>query len=149
MASIINEVESVGAFVAPVFPGAKVWYQNVPIEPVANELVVRYLSSDNTTETGYHYRLNRDYQIVYFAQNEFACLQKFEALERRINDTLVIPLKNSERYLRLESFSFSQPFKTEAGTVTAILGVLSVHVREARTQETSEKINNVNSTINK
>lgn len=149
MASIINEVESVAAFVSPVFTSAKVSYQNVPVEPAANDLVVRYLSSDNTTETGYHYRLNRDYQIIYFAQNEFACLQKFEALERHINDALVIPLKNSDRYLRLESFSFSQPFKTEAGTVAAIIGVLSVHLREARTQTTSEKINNVISTINK
>ena len=149
MASIINEVESVGDFIAPVFPGAAVSYQNVPIEPAANDLVVRYLTSDNTTETGYHYRLNRDYQIVYFAQNEFACLQKFEALERHINDTLVIPLKNSDRYLRLESFAFSQPFKTEAGTVSAVIGVLSAHLREARTQQTFEKINNVDSTINK
>lgn len=148
MASIINEVESLSTYVEPLFPGAKVYYQEVPVEPKANELAIRYLTSTNATETGYHYRLDRTYQVIYFAKNEFACLQAFEALERAINNTLIIPLKNSDRYLRLESFSFSQPFKTEAGTVTAILGVLTANLREARTQETYEKINNVDATVN-
>lgn len=140
MASITNEIESITAFIEDLFPGASVHYQRVPSEYRANELAVRYLTGTNESETNYHYRLDRDYQVIYFAQNEFACLTKFEALERKLNNTFVIPINGSMGYLRVESFSFSQPTKTEGGTIFAIIGVLSVNVREARTQEEFEKI---------
>ncbi|MEH7521688.1 hypothetical protein V7149_00175 [Bacillus sp. JJ1503] len=147
MASIVNEIETLAEFIEPLFAGASVHYQQVPIEPKANTLVVRYLMSGNETETGYHYRIDRDFQIVYYAQNDFACMQKFEQLERILNDNLAIPLKGSDRYLRLDSFNFSQPFKTESG-VTAIIGVLKAHVREPRTQPVTQKIQHVTATIN-
>ncbi|WP_102271304.1 hypothetical protein [Cytobacillus massiliigabonensis] len=147
MASVINEIESLAEFIEPLFAGASVHYQQIPVEPKVNSLILRYLSSNNATETNYHYRIDREYQIVYFAQNEFACLQKFEQLERKLNDVLVIPLKNSDRYLRLEFFSFSQPFKTESGTVTAILGILRVSLREPRTQNPYNKIGQVHAEI--
>lgn len=147
MASVVNEIESITEFIEPLFAGANVHYQQIPVEPKPNTLIVRYLKGDNATETNYHYRLDRDYQIVYFAQNEFACLQKFEHLERKLNDVLVIPLKNSDRYLRLEFFSFSQPFKTESGTVMAILGVLRASLREPRTQPVTPKIMQVDARI--
>jgi hypothetical protein len=148
LASIINEIESIAEFIEPLFSSSSVHFQQVPVEPEANTLVVRYLTGTNETETGYHYRLDRDYQVIYFAQNEFACLQKFEQLERHINNVIAIPLKDSDRYLRLESFSFSQPFKTESGKVSAILGVLSVNLREPRNvQDYSDKIENVHTEI--
>jgi hypothetical protein len=143
VASITNEIESIAAFVEPVLTGATVYKQRVPVQPVANEVSIRYLTGDSESETNYHYRLDRDYQIIYFAQNEFACLQKFEALEQKLNDVFVIPINGSMRYLRVGSFSFSQPFKTEGGTVFAMIGVLRVSVREARTQEQYEKIMNI------
>lgn len=147
MASITNEIESISAVVEPLFPGASVYYQQIPPEPQANELALRFIASDSTTETNYHYRLDHDYQIVYFGRNEFECLTKFEALERKMNDGFLIPIKDSTRYMRIGSFSFSQPFKTESGA-TAIIGVLSVSVREARSQQEFEKIMQVNPTIN-
>jgi hypothetical protein len=149
VASVINEIESITEFIEPLFAGVSVHYQQVPVEPSPNSLVVRYLMGANETETNYHYRLDRHYQIVYFDHSEFACLQKFEQLEREINNILVIPLKESDRYLRLDSFSFSQPFHTESGTVTAILGVLQAHIRESREQPFVQKINNVYPDINK
>ncbi|MFY2158066.1 hypothetical protein ACOSZF_20870 [Cytobacillus firmus] len=147
MASIMNEIESLSAFIEPLFPGADVNFLDVPVEPKEHELVLNYLTSSNANETGYHYRLDRTYQVIYFAEKKSLCLQKFEVLERAVNNTLVIPLKDSDRFLRLESFSFSQPFKTESGRM-AIIGVLTAHLREARTQVTYEKINTVDTTIN-
>lgn len=143
MASIANEIESIAEFIESEFTSASIHYQRVPTEPKANDLSIRYLMGDTETETNYHYRLDRTYQIVYFAQNELACLTKFDALQRKLNNTFVIPIKDSSRHLRIESFNFSQPFKTEGGTIIGILGVLSVNVREARTQQTHEKINQV------
>lgn len=142
MASITNEIESIAAVVEPLFPDATVYYQRIPTEPKANELALRFIASGSTTETNYHYRLDHDFQIVYFGRNEFECLTKFESLERKMNDGFLIPIKDSTRYLRIGSFSFSQPFKTESGA-NAIIGVLSVELREARTQPEYDKIENL------
>lgn len=147
MASITNELESIAEFIEPLFAGADVHYQQVPVEPKGNVLAVRYMTTTSATETNYHFRLNRDFQIVYFAKNEFDCLLKFEKLERHLNNALVIPIKGTaDRYLRVDNFAFSQPFKTEAGKVSAMIGVLSVHLREARDQVISPKIAGVDAT---
>ncbi|MDQ0154912.1 hypothetical protein [Robertmurraya andreesenii] len=147
MASITNEIESIAEVVEPLFPGANVYYQRIPAEPKMNELSIRFIAGGSSSETNYHYRLDHDFQIVYFGRNEFDCLTKFEALERKLNDGFLIPIKGSLRYMRIGSFSFSQPFKTEGGA-NAILGVLNVEVREARTQQQYEKIAVVNPRIN-
>ncbi|MED1906117.1 hypothetical protein [Cytobacillus firmus] len=147
MVSVVNEIESIGEFIEPVFASPTVHYQQVPVQPKENEMVIRYLLTDSATETSFSYRLNRTYQIIYFGKNEFDCLKAFEALEQQLNNSLVLPLKNSDRFLRLESFSYSQPFKTESGTCVAILGVLNAHLREAREQETYEKIKNMDLTV--
>jgi hypothetical protein len=143
VASIINEVESIGEFVESLFPTANFHYQDVPADPEANDIVIRALPSEGVSETGYHYRLDRTFQVIVFGRNSFASLQQSEQLEKHFNDTLVLPIKGSDRFLRLESFNLSQPFKTESGTVSAVIGVLSAHLREARTQPVFDKIEQV------
>lgn len=147
MASIANEIESIYEYIAPVMGGSREWFQNVPTTPKADEYVIRYLLSEQTAETAAHYRLNRDYQIIYFAANEFACLTKGDVIARQLNNTDVIPLKGSDRYMRVGSFSFLQPFKTESG-MYAIIGILQLELREARPQAVVQKINDVNADIN-
>jgi hypothetical protein len=146
VASIANEIESIYEYIAPVMSGSREWFQNVPATPNANEYVIRYLLSEQTTETAAHYRLNRDYQIIYFAANEFACITKGDVIAHQLNNTDVIPLKGSDRYMRVGSFSFSQPFKTESG-MYAIIGILQLELREARPQATETKIASVNADL--
>jgi hypothetical protein len=148
VASIVNEVESISAFIEPLLTGEVVYYQQMPIEPKANDLSIRYIDGGSETETAYHYRLDRNYQIVYFADKEIDCMQGITKLEQKFNNEIVIPLKNSTRYLRVDSFSFSRPFKTEGGKVFAIMGLLSVNLREARSQKPVSKINYVTTRVN-
>lgn len=148
MASLIKEVESIAAYIESLFPTADIHYQQVPIEPAADTLVIRYIDTQSTSESGFHYRLDRTFQIVYFAKNDFVCMQQTESLESKLNSGLVIPILGSDRFLRLESFNLSQPFKTESGTVSAIIGVLSANLREAREQPKYPKIMNVDATVN-
>lgn len=132
MASIANEIESIALLAEPLFTASSVYYQRVPTEPSPSELSIRFISSSSDDEASNHYRLERDYQIIYFAENELACLQKMEALERELNKKLVIPLKDSTRFMRVLSFSFSQPFRTESGNAVAIIGILNAAVREGK-----------------
>lgn len=142
MASIKTEIESIYEYIKRVFPTEKAHFQKVPSEHKANEISIRYLTGESTNETGYHYRLDHDFQIIYFSKTELECITKLSELERCLNDVTVIPIKDSDRYMRVDSFGNSQPFKTESG-VYSIIGILSVHTREARPQEVVQKVAHV------
>lgn len=145
MADIKTEVQSIRDFVAPELPGAAFKLQNMPDTYKAGELVIELVGSKTETETGYHYRLDRTFQLVYFGTSKLDCLTKMQAVERKINDKQMIPL--GTRYLRIGSFSLSQSFKTETTGVYAVIGILEAETREARTQEVFTKIQDVNATL--
>jgi hypothetical protein len=87
--------------------------------------------------------VERDYQVVYFGSDSADVLTKMDDFSRKVmNGQIVIPITGSLRYIRVEGFNFSQPFKTEGG-VDACLGVLQTQVREARDQATFDKIMHV------
>lgn len=142
MSSIVTDLESIEQYVAPLFPAATIYLQYVPAELTTDSLSIRLQSADTETETLYHMARHREYQLVYFGASNVDVLTKMDALDRKLNNDLVIPIKDSSRYLRVESFSLSQPFVTESG-INAIIGVLAVTVREARDQQQYEKIMNV------
>lgn len=144
MADIKNEVQSVRDYVGPVLAGVTRYHlQNIPSTYVAGEMSIRFAGSASETETAYHYRRDLRFQIVYFGANELDCLAKMQALETNFNNDQLIPIKGSARYLRLEPFSMSEPFKTSTTGVYAIIGTLEAKLREARPQPVSEPINNV------
>lgn len=140
--SLMNELASVGTFVKSVVPGAQLKYE-VPSLPTKDTLVVRVNTSDSESETRYHYRVDRAYQIVVYGVDSPSVLAKVDAIERKISDgTTLIPIAGSLRYIRTEGFGFGAPFRTESGS-WACVGVLQTEVREARTQEQYDKIMHV------
>jgi hypothetical protein len=140
--SIVTDLESIEQYIQPLFPATTIHLQYIPPQPTARSLSIRFQIGNTETETLYHMARNREYQIVYFGTSNIDVLAKMDALDRKLNNDLLIPIKDSLRYLRVESFSLSQPFKTENG-IDAMIGVLSVTVREARDQQQYEKIMNV------
>jgi hypothetical protein len=142
LSSIVTDLESIEQYVAPLFPAATIYLQYVPAQPIANSLLIRLQGASTETETAYHMARHREYQFVYFGSSNIDALTKMDALDRKLNNDLLIPINDSSRYLRVESFSLSQPFKTENG-IDTIIGVMSVTVREARVQQQYEKIMNV------
>lgn len=143
--ALINELNSVGSFVmsaiSPV-PGAK-FNREVPDKPTKDTVVVRLLTTDTESETRYHYRIDRAYQIVIYGVNSPTVLEKMDAVSRKINDkTTLIPIEGTLRYIRTDSFGYGATFRTESG-LWACVGVLQTEVREARTQEQYDKIMHV------
>ncbi|NGQ95499.1 hypothetical protein G3578_10075 [Brevibacillus sp. SYP-B805] len=137
--SLQDELASVASFVASVVPGAQVKY-DVPTQPVAANLVVRAITNDFESETRYHYRIDRAYQIVAYGADALAVTTKMDAISRKVMDgKTAIPIAGTQRYIRVNGFNFGAPFKTESG-LSACIGVLQTEVREARTQEEYEKI---------
>lgn len=149
MADIALEVESLRDFVTDSALYSRIWMQSLPAKYTAGELSIRYIGGDTTSETGYHYRLDREYQFVYFGTSERDCIVKASALQRKLNSTHAIPLKGSSRFIRNGLFALSQPFKTEGSEVYGIIGVLQAEMREARHFEHPSKMTAIETTITK
>lgn len=142
MANIEKEVEGLRDYVADL-QFARIWMQYLPAKYTADELAIRYQGSDPTDETGYHYRLDRTYQLVYFGVSERDCITRVSTLERKFNNTRYIEIKDSANKLSVGSLSFSQPFKTEGGEVFAVIGILTGAIRQARDFEQSPKLEEI------
>lgn len=115
----------------------------VPTEPTAKTVVVRMSTTDTESETRYHYRIDRAYQIVIYGADSPSVLERMEAVSRKVNDkTTLIPLAGTLRYIRTDGFGYGAAFRTESG-LWACVGVLQTEIREARTQEQYDKIMHV------
>lgn len=148
MADIKNEIDSLADYLEAKLVGVKC-LNHMPAKYIPRQAVIQLQSSGNNLETGLHYRLERRFQIVYFGEKEIDCITNMNLLEQQLNNDMVVPLRGATeetRYLRIGSFSLSQPFKTEGG-VFAIVGVLNATVREKRPQIQYDKINSVNATV--
>lgn len=140
--TLVNDLFSVEDFVKTAFPTATTEKQTVPKKPAPNTFVIRFLNESPDSETAAHVRKDRDYQIVYFADNAADVLMAMSAMSDAFYRKNVIPIKDSLRYIRVESFSFSQPFETD-NKLFACIGVLSTQVRENRKQEPVPLINEI------
>ncbi|WP_188068977.1 hypothetical protein [Brevibacillus brevis] len=137
-----NELESVGAFVKAVVSDAALKYE-VPSQATKDTLVVRIQTNDYESETRYHYRIDRTYQIITYGADSPLVTTKMDAIARKVNDkTTMIPIAGTLRYIRTDGFNFTQALRTESG-LWACVGVLQTEVREARTQEQYDKIMHV------
>ena len=141
---IINEMASIKDFIADKFPDVNIILQNVPEQPIPSTLVIRFQRDNREVETGFGIIANREYQLIYFGERAPDVLTKMDGLSRKfLYGRTVIPIKDSLRYIRVVGFNFGQIFKTEQNNIEACIGVLQTEVREARDQQTYDKIMNV------
>lgn len=146
MADIIDEINTIGDLLTNV--GVTRFYkQDLPKTYVANTLGIRWYGDVSESESGYHYRIERIYQVIYFGKSEVDCLQKIPKIQAPINQHIKAKLRESDGYITLGSLSFTKPFKTETDGVYAVAGVLPVSVRVAREFAPVPKIGNVTAEI--
>lgn len=139
MADIIAEINTIGDLLVGV--GAdRLYKQDLPKTYVANTLGIRWQGDISRSETAYHYRIDRRYQVLYFASSEVKCLQTAPKLTQPIEQNIKIKLRGSDAYMTLGSLSLSSPFKTETDGVYALIGILPVSIREARQFEQVPKM---------
>lgn len=146
--SLITDITSIEDFVKSAFPSAATYKQDVPRKPAPNTFVIRFLSDSRELETTKTYRIDREYQVIYIGTDAPDVLTQMDSLSKALYQTKLIPLNDdSLRYIRVESFSISQPFREETADLYACIGVLSTEIREARDQATYDKIMHVYSRI--
>ena len=138
--AIREELTSLRNFIASVMPATtKFHLQNMPSQYVAGEVAIDFTGDRSDTETALHYRVDTTYQIVYFGESRIDCVDKMDAIKRKLRDTASIQLGTKIGKLTDNPISVSQPFKTESG-VYGIIGMLEVESRELKTQVSSMKI---------
>ena len=143
MADIIGEINTIGDLLAGV--GVTRFYkQDLPLKYVANTIGIRWQGDTSESETGYHYRVERIYQVIYFGGSEVACLQKIPLIQKALQQHIKTKLRDSDGYITLGSFAFTKPFKTDTDGVYAISGILPVTVRVAREFAKVPQIGGVN-----
>jgi hypothetical protein len=142
-----NELVSVADFIRATYPTSTVLQQNVPLTPNPNTFVVRFQNDEREVSSGGAIKANREYQIIYIDAKAPDILTKMDAISRKcLYGRLVIPIKGSLRYIRVNGFSFGQILDTE-NDLEACIGVLQTEIREARDMEAYQKIMNVNARI--
>lgn len=134
---IIDEIVAIETFIHAQFPTSATGKQIVPNNPKVDTFYIRFASEKRETETRYHVRADREYQIVYVAEWPETAIPKMEALAKALYQTETI-----SGGIRVESFSFTQPVELEGGGYAAI-GILSTVVRKPRDQAVSSIIQNV------
>ncbi|WP_025846490.1 hypothetical protein [Brevibacillus agri] len=141
--ALLNDLSSVGAYVKSALPSSVQLKYEVPTQPTKDNVVVRMLTTDTESETAYHYRVDRTYQVVIYGADSPTVIERMDAVSRKVNDrTTLIPIAGSLRFIRTNGFGYGAAFRTESG-LWACAGVLQTEVREARTQEQYEKIMHV------
>ena len=135
--AIIDEIIAIESFIKARFPTVNTGKQTIPKKPALDTFYVRFLADNRETDTHYHIRANRDYQIVYVAEWPEDIIPKMDALSDALYQTEVV-----SDGIRLASFSFSQPTALEGGGYVSI-GILTVKIRKPREQAVNPIINKV------
>lgn len=139
MSDVITTIESVESFVQSVHPDSLIYLQNLPRAYGPDTFLIRFLGESRQTETLAHYRKDIDIEIIYVGASAPDALTKLDRVSDELYQRQLVPIKDSLRYLRVESFSLSQPFQTD-NDLFAMIGILTVNERQARDQETYDKI---------
>ncbi|KOS02498.1 hypothetical protein [Paenibacillus polymyxa] len=136
--ALISEIEAIEAFIKRKYPDATYEKQTVPEQPTPGLFVVRFLRDGRTLETGMHYRIDRDYQIIHFAKYPEETMPVMSELSAAIYAEGGLP----DVHMRFEGFGFGQPVLTE-NKIYATVGVLQTTVREMKPQRQYDKINHI------
>lgn len=140
------EINTIGDLLSDV--GAdRLYKQTLPTQYVANTIGIRWQGDSSESETAYHYRIDRLYQIIYFASSEIKCIQTIPALQKALNQHIKAALRGSGGYITLEPLAMSAPFKTDTDGVYAVVGVLPVSVRVPREFAEVSKIGGLGVTV--
>jgi hypothetical protein len=138
MSNIANEIVALERTVKEDYPTAKYWRQFIPQTPAPQQFSINFQRNTNETETAAHYRTDREYQLVYFAKDNLDLLSVIDELTEKFGNAIKVKVDET-RWLTIESFSVSQPFKTE-NDIHTFIAILEVSTRFARPQEQSPAV---------
>lgn len=145
MATVTDELTSLKEFLAGTLgDGCNFCIQYTPKKYEANTVIINLLSSSRNSETGYHTKSQRSYQITYFCNSMKNCVATADELEGAFTSTQIVPIVDADnRYIRIDSVASSRAFETETLGIYAVVLVVGAHVRNMKPQHKYEKINDV------
>lgn len=150
--TIVDEMAAVLAWLRdefPEIPSENFGLQEVPEKPDADTFYIRLQNDNREHATSFSIVARREYQIIHFNTLPDV-LSRMDTLSRKcIYGNMMIPVdEESKKYVRVDAFSFGSVLDTgDRDDLKAVVGVLSVEVREARSLQAYEKIKYVYSRV--
>ncbi|MBD2867744.1 hypothetical protein [Paenibacillus arenilitoris] len=138
--SLIDEVNGIAAFIRSKFADAAIYRFEEPELPEQGAFVIQLRQDARRSETRSHTVAERQFAVLYYGQSAETALTVMETLSRfAMNETFVIPAGETGRHLRLESFTFDSPVRTD-NALHKCAGVLQTQTREPIATETYDKM---------
>ncbi|WP_127529236.1 hypothetical protein [Paenibacillus kobensis] len=142
--SLMMEVDSIAREIETLYPEANVYRLEEPEGPAPGAFVIGLMEERRMSEARDHTLVERKYAVIRYGANARQTLLDMEALSRHLlNERLAIPIGDSARVMRIESFSYASPVKAENGT-DVCSGFIQTLSREPRIEPVVEKIGKVN-----
>ncbi|MCM3784316.1 hypothetical protein M3231_15135 [Neobacillus mesonae] len=139
MSTVTDEIIAIETFVNGALPDVLTEKQTVPEQPRPNTLVIRFQNGDPPVkETPYYYRIDREYQFVYFSEFAEEAFPIMDSLVDAFEITESLPDTN----MRIDGFTYGHPTLTD-NKIYATIGILTAETRRSVPQKQYEKINNV------
>lgn len=134
-----NDLLSIESFVKLEYPAATTLVQTEPSAPVDNMFVIRFTGGSRQADTGFHVRVDREYEIIHYGSDVEQVLEHMDGLSKALQQSQTIPMLNSGRHIRVLAFPFAGP-AAAANDLYVCKGTLSTAVRENREPPAFEKI---------
>lgn len=141
--SLMLEVDSIAREIEALYPEANVYRLEEPEGPEPGAFVIGLVEERRKSEARDHALVERKYAVIRYGTNARQTLLDMEALSRHLlNERLAIPIGDSARVMRIESFSYISPVKAENGSAMCS-GYIQTLSREPRIEPSTEKIGKV------
>lgn len=143
--SMAEEVSGLAELIQAKFPEVTVHRFQGPALPAAGEFVIELKQETRRSDSRSHTLAERQYAIVYYAEQAEEAVLGLEALSRYLMNerTEAGALKTGEaKALRAESFTITSPEKLEGGLQKGT-GTVVINTREAVAIRQYEKIQKV------
>ncbi|WP_028553148.1 hypothetical protein [Paenibacillus sp. UNC451MF] len=140
--SILTEFNSIEAFLKTVLPDVTVTKHENPAAPSPHTLLLRLNSDARQSETNLLVRTEREYSLQLWSGSAEETLETLDRLSTALYQTQLIPVLGAARFIRVRSFAFNPTSSIDPNLYT-YTGILRTEGRQARTQESYEKIQHV------
>jgi hypothetical protein len=141
---IISLLTALEDFIKAVYPASNIYKQTIPLDPQPNSFVLRIQKNKREVDTAASSLVALEFQVIYYGTDVVDTLEKIDNFSHLVyQNSVLIPILDTGRYMRCEDFAYTETVKTEKG-VDSVLGILAANVREMKDLPSVEAIKNFN-----
>lgn len=141
--SVVNEFESLVDFIQALYPEKTIERQFIPSEPVQDTFYLQFVRTESDLETANRSKQGRTWSLYYVSDHPLDTLTVMEHIDLSIAQCgQTIKIKDTEYFLRVNWFNYTNPFKNE-NDQTLIIATFRTESRISNVTHEVGKVNKV------